>query len=383
MRKFFVFATAVVVLVTTISSAASAETDTGRESGKPTAIVTIGDSYISGEAGRWEGNYPSSWSDRGGTDRAAYRNSRGWWRYDRSRVYGDTVSSGCHRSDVAPALSNTIPVDSKFNLACSGAATANVFRAGNGGTSHRGEAPQADQLAAVAATHDIEMIVVSIGGNDLGFTDIIIDCTVRYVTSPWWKRNTCNEGQQRNLDRNMGRTMDGVGKAIDEIRAVMDGAGQPAGSYRLVLQSYPSPISRGADFRYRETGWDRTIKGGCPFWNVDADWARDQMVPAIAGNLAAVAAAKGVEFLDLQDQLNGREVCANSTAHGLGPNAEWGRFLVTGITQGDAKESMHPNALGQRATGTCLSLLFSSAPGNYRCTNVAGQGPDTMNLAAR
>lgn len=351
----------------------------GGGGGTPTAIVTMGDSYISGEAGRWEGNWSSSSGDRGGTDRAAYR-WRGIWLYDATRIYGATDSSGCHRSDVAEVISNDIAVDAQVNLACSGADTGNIVRAANGGVSHRGEAPQADQLAAVAAGHDVEMIVLSIGGNDLGFADIIIDCTVEYNTSPSWWPNTCNGEQQTNVDNRMAAAMAGVGTAIDEIRAVMSAAGQGSETYRLVLQSYPSPIPNGNEFRYSQSGWTRTTTGGCPFWNVDATWARSSLVPQIADNLEAVAADKGVEFLDLRDQLDGREVCSVSTAQGSGPDAEWARMLVTGITQGEAQESMHPNALGQRATGTCLTLLYASTPGSYDCTNVAGAGPETMTL---
>ena len=224
------------------------------------------------------------------------------------------------------------------------------------------------------------MIILSIGGNDLGFADIIIDCTIGYNTSPSWWQNNCYD-QQADVDARMPGAMAGVATAIDEIRAVMAAAGDT--DFRLVLQSYPSPVPRGSEFRYSESGWDRTSIGGCPFWNVDATWARDALVPQISANLAAVAASKGVEFLDLSDQLENREVCSIHTSHGSGASAEWARFLVTGLTQGEAQESMHPNALGQRATGTCLNLLYAAGPGDYRCTNVAGQGPEVMSLTAR
>ena len=353
-------------------------TTTAPPTNKPTAVVTLGDSYISGEAGRWQGNWATPEGNRGGTDRAAYKR-KGIWRYDASRVYGDTYSNGCHRSDVSEVLTSQIAVDDQVNLACSGAVTQNIYRASSGGVGQGGEAPQADQLAALAASHDVEMIVLSIGGNDLGFSSIIIDCTIEYNTSPSWWPNTCNGEQQANVNARMPAAMAGVGAAIDEIRAVMAAAGDT--DYRLVLQSYPSPMPRGSEIRYSESGWDRTSVGGCPFWDVDATWARDSLVPQISSNLASVAAAKGVEFLDLSNQLEDREVCSVHTAHGKGPNAEWGRFLVTGLTQGDAQESMHPNAYGQQATGTCLNLLYAAAPGDYACNNVAGQGPDVMSLA--
>jgi len=104
-------------------------------------------------------------------------------------------------------------------------------------------------------------------------------------------------------------------------------------------------------------------------------------VPQISSNLALVAAAKNVEFLDLSNQLEDREVCSVHTSQGTGSDAEWARFLVTGLTQGYAQESMHPNAYGQQATGTCLRLLYAAAEGDYTCTNVAGASADTMLLS--
>jgi hypothetical protein len=39
---------------------------------RPTAIVAMGDSFISGEGGRWLGNGSEPLGTRSGTDRAAY-----------------------------------------------------------------------------------------------------------------------------------------------------------------------------------------------------------------------------------------------------------------------------------------------------------------------
>ena len=57
--------------------------------------------------------------------------------------------------------------------------------------------------------------------------------------------------------------------------------------------------------------------------------------------------------------------------------------MTTGLLQGDAEESVHPNALGQQAMGTCLRLMVKATPGNYRCTNTPGKGPAAMNLLPR
>ncbi|MFG2822505.1 GDSL-type esterase/lipase family protein [Kitasatospora sp. NPDC048365] len=346
-----------------------------------TATVSMGDSYISGEAGRWKGNSDTTSGSRDGTDRAWTGSG-----YDGSRVYGTTFASGCDRSDVSEVRSAPTVNQAQINLACSGAVSQNVFRAASGGQSFKGEAPQADQLASVAANYDVKLITLSIGGNDLGFSDVISTCVQDYMV--WW--SYCNDDQQAAVDGKMAGAMAGVGKSIDEIRAVMANAGYASGSYRIVLQSYPSPIPRTAENRYPESGWSRTNTGGCPFWNQDADWARDSLVPQISNALAGVAAAKGVQFLDLRDMLQGREVCSKSTRLATpttAPSAttsEWARFLDYGTTvQGATQESFHPNYYGQLALGRCLTLVNAKTSGNWACRNTAGQDATGMYLTAK
>ncbi|MFJ9607505.1 GDSL-type esterase/lipase family protein [Kitasatospora sp. NPDC101176] len=365
-----------------LAAAAPARAATSAVPSGPTASVTLGDSYISGEAGRWKGNAAGTSGSRNGTDRAWNGSSA-----DASRIYGATASSGCDRSDVAEVLSASTGAQNEINLACSGAVAANVYRAANGGQSYKGEAPQADQLATVARQNNVKLITLSIGGNDLGFADIISNCVQDYLI--WY--SYCHDSAQSSIDSKLPTAMAGVGKAIDEIRAVMTGAGYAPGDYRLVLQSYPSPIPRSSEMRYPESGWTRSNTGGCPFWDGDADWARDSMVPQISTALAGVASAKGAQFLDLSDMLQGREVCSTATRQptsASGPSAttsEWARFLDGGLnsTQGALQESMHPNYYGQQALGRCLTLLWGRTSGDYSCRNTAGQDASGMYLAAR
>jgi hypothetical protein len=347
----------------------------------PTALVSLGDSYISGEAGRWRGNSLTDTGGRDGTDRAWTGST-----YDPTRVYGDTAANGCHRSDSAEVKSATgTGVQALVNLACSGATTANVFRAASGGQSYKGELPQADQLAAVAAAYDVKAVALSVGGNDLGFADIITKCATDYIV--WY--SYCHDDQQPLVNSKIDAVMANVGRSIDEIRAVMGAAGYGSGAYRIILQSYPSPIPRGAENRYSESGWSRVNTGGCPFWNKDSDWARDSLVPQIANRLRLVATAKGVEFLDLRDMLQGREVCATAsrlvtaTQPPSAAGSEWARWIDSDSTQGPVQESMHPNHYGQLGQGRCLTLAYTAAPGGHHtCRNTPGAGPSGMYLSA-
>ena len=272
----------------------------------PTVAVSLGDSYISGEAGRWQGNSIDPAGSRDGTDRAFTGTG-----YDLSRVYiPPSDTNGCHRSDVAEIRSSTLPVDQRDNIACSGAVTQNIFRSSSGGVGQNGELPQADQLAALARTSRVKLVVLSIGGNDLGFSSIVSACLQAYETfGP-----PCQGSQQPLIDAKFPTAMANVGKAIDEIRATLQSDGYSRSDYRFILQSYPSAIPRGSEIRVPEIDHNaRTNIDGCPVYNSDATWARDSVVNQIATGLKAVAASRGVQFLDLRDLLQGREMCSVST----------------------------------------------------------------------
>jgi hypothetical protein len=201
--------------------------------------VSIGDSYISGEAGRWQGNSINPLPGNDGTDRACVGGLL--CTVDQSRVYvPPSDTDGCHRSDVAEILSAPLPVVRRVNLACSGAVTDNVYRSSNCGQPQNGEAPQADQLLAVARAYRVKIIFLSIGGNDLGFASIVENCFERYTA----KLGPCMPSQQPALAARLPAVRLKVQKAIDEIRAVMTQAGYRTTDYRLVLQGYPSVVPR-------------------------------------------------------------------------------------------------------------------------------------------
>jgi len=344
-----------------------------------TAAVSMGDSYISGEAGRWNGNSTTPGGDKSGTDRACLPEGD-LCQVDKSRVYG-TSDPGCHRSDVAEIRTAALPVDERVNIACSGGQTKNIFRASSGGEGQNGEAPQADQLLPVARSKNVELIMVSIGGNDLGFASIVADCLARYST----KTGPCGPSQQAMLEQRIPAARAGVEKAIDEIRAVMTEAGYGNGDYRLIVQTYPSVVPRASEARYSEASPERTSQG-CPFYDDDLTWARDQAAPRIGAVVKAAAASRGVETLDLVDAFQGHEICAKTTsastplARPAREVAEWGRFLsASTIQQGDVQEAFHPNAYGQDAFATCVGKAFAQEPGRFSCSGAAGR--DVSGLA--
>ncbi len=371
---------AFVFVVAAVLSAVAPAANAGPTS-STTAIVALGDSFSSGEAGRWNGNSLNIFGTRDGTDRAARCTLGIFCSYDATRVYGSSYGNGCHRADVAPIKSAPISVNEKINLACSGAASANIWRASQGGQAFKGEAPQADQLLPIAQQKNVKLVLLNITANDLGFTNHVIDCTIA-----WTLGFTCNAQEQAEIVAGLPNAANGLRKAVDEIRAVMAAAGYSTSQYKFLIQGYASPIPVGANIRYPQSSWDRLTVGGCPFYDVDANWAKNTATPTIVDNMRNVAAEKGVRFLDVRDSLNGHEVCHKSVSLVTSsPNPvrhEWVRWINTGITQGDAQESLHPNAYGEQAIGKCISLAYALSSGNQTCRNTPGADFNAMTLTA-
>ncbi len=367
------------IFLATVACAAAASPAAASPGSGPTAAVALGDSYISGEAGRWQGNSLSSAPGNDGTDRACTGGPP--CSVDKTKVYLGGTDTGCHRSDVAEILTASLPVAERVNLSCSGGVTKNVFRAASGGVGQNGERPQADQLLDVAKAKDVRLVQLSIGGNDLGFAGIVSACLQAFAT----RGTPCSQTQQPKLDAAKPKARADVEKAIDEVRAVMAEAGYGRSDYRLVLQTYPSVIPRASESRYSEN--DPVRANVCPFLDVDLTWGRDSASQQIGGVVEAAAKARGAELIDLGDAFQGREFCARTTqlADPFTPpspvTSEWGRFLGASVVQqGELQETFHPNAYGQRALGACVGQAFARPAGRFTCTNTPGQAPEAMQL---
>ena len=322
-------------------------------------VVSMGDSYVSGESGHLIGN--NSAERRGGA-------------YD---VGTDIPANRCHRSDVAPIHSAAIPGAEAVNIACSGATTANLLSQGR-----FNEQPQVEQLRNLAAANDIELIVVSIGGNDIGFEGLATACALRFALGV-----NCSGpgGVTATYERNVTTTMDrNVRQAIGAIKWELQQAGQT--DTRIVLQSYPSPVPARTLY-----GGVQRLNHGCTFSNTDMAYINTTFVPLLDTTLARVAADNNIEFLSLSDAFDGKELCSplvtsrDETAnHAL---LEW----TTGIRIANStatQESLHPNAIGQNAMGQCLRLAWASNGTTHKCHNNGGSqwhmrlgGPSTNTVA--
>jgi len=299
-------------------------------------VVTVGDSYISGEAGRWAGSSNSSTS------------------------YADALGS-----------------------------TAYFDNAGNIG--------QAKALQQFAGTRNVKMVVVSIGGNDFNFGSIVQTCVTDFLTSPTWWKDYCNDDSSVTSNfttANVATVKSRIATAYQNTRTAMRNAGYADGSWTMLVQNYPSPLPRGTGIRYGESGFSRQDTGGCGFWNADADWANDSALPTINNTVTGAITTAGItnsKTLNLSSAFNGRRLCENTvglyeekgltswTQAGAVDQTEWINQIRTVTTCCSSspyyiQESFHPNYWAQLATRSCVRQAYNGGVARGGACTISGTG---------
>ncbi|MGZ4472343.1 MAG: hypothetical protein ACXVEU_18390 [Nocardioidaceae bacterium] len=361
----------------------------GPGSGTPW-VVTVGDSYISGEAGRWAGN---------SNDSSSYADALGDSAYYDNADHTAEVIPRCHRSQADEAYIGGV---NGMNLACSGAKTS-TFTDSNGyfkpgldfyddGVGHLG---QAKMLQQFAATHNVKMVVVSIGGNDFNFGSIVQQCVTDFLDSPSWAPDYCNDDSSVTANftgSNVSAVRARIATAFQNLRTAMRNAGYADTAWTMLVQNYPSPLPNGSGFRYGESGFTRQSTGGCGFWNADADWANSSALPTINSTTAGAVSDAGItnsKTLNLASAFNGHRLCENTvglyeeegltswTQPGAVDKTEWINQIRTVSTVSGpyyVQESLHPNYWAQLAIRSCVRQAYNGgAPKGGTCS-ISGTG---------
>lgn len=356
-------------------------------------VVSIGDSYISGEGARWAGNALSVLT--------AWRTDAGEGIYD-DAGNPDAIKD-CHRSDVAEIHIEQAGADViSVNLACSGAQTSTMFYP-NGAlpgidfyqdeaANRRGQAVELYRLAS-ANPGRIKMVVLSIGGNDFKFGTIVKECVIAFGAG----HDACStQDDLKKLfqDANIALQQGKVRDAVLRVNDAMVEAGYTADQWTLLQQGYPSPIPGDAkDLRYGER-YNRALVGGCGLYNVDLAFANGVALKTINTSVELAGSLSGlpnVKFLDLTNAYVGNRLC-EKTVDLVGPqypvknwkdsnallNSEWVTAIRVTPFMHDAKpymlqETLHPGYWGQLANQVCVKLAWNS--GDVRGgTCVRGEG---------
>jgi hypothetical protein len=372
----------------------------------PPAVVSLGDSYISGEGGRWAGN------NRDGVSylRMADTGANAYF------PPGQTSEqiAGCHRSRSAEiGIFNGQPQGISENLACSGATTATVdgdpFKPGIDFYNHDAHLGQALMLENYARTHDVRMVVLSIGGNDFRFSTVIKTCLEDFLTSTIFKRLHCHADSAvlNQISRaTVARRVADIHQAMQNVGEALRLDGYPRSHWKFVLQLYPAALPPGADIRYPESGYERQVTGGCGFWNSDADWARGTFLPTVnqavlnAGHQLETQLGAGSDnliYLQTEPTFSQHKLCAKRleqlakpyTTPGAAKLAEWFTQVRTITTLGshilspyEIQEGLHPDYWGQLAMRNCLRQLWNNggvlnaSVGSYwHCNDISSATP--------
>jgi hypothetical protein len=383
---------------TTTTQPATTTTEPSTLPDGPAWVVTMGDSAISGEAGRWAGNTNMDPSTHD-TGSDAY--------YDNADNNAETIP-GCHRSKSAEAHIGGGVMS--LNLACSGARTdtqtGGDFKpgfdryVGSEGTS------QVIALENFATDNRVEAITILIGANNFGFADIVQTCVTNWLTSPSWWKNYCSDDSSvtsRFTSSAITARTSEVAGAITNVADAMTNAGYTPDDYTVIIQTYWSPIPYGSDFRYSESGWTRQDTGGCGVWNRDADWANDVAVVGMNRALTDGAVQSGITnyvVLDMSRSMNGHRLCEDTVGlleeaglttwedDGAADETEWvSQIRTVSAVFGpyEVQESIHSSYWGQLAMRNCLRQAFNDgAVRGGTCTSTGSTndlGEPNMQLA--
>jgi lysophospholipase L1-like esterase len=354
-------------------------------------VVTVGDSYISGEAGRWAGNT---------NDGEQYHDALGSTAYfDNASRTAETIDR-CHRSWSAEAFVGGGV--NGWNLACSGARTS-TFTDGDGRfkpgldfySDTSGRQGQARMLQSFAQTHNVKLVVVSIGGNNFNFGSVVSQCVQDFLASPSWWPDYCNDDSSVTANftsTNVANQTAAIKTALLNVRQAMTNAGYGTSAYTILVQNYMSPIPNGGGFRYSQSGYTRQDTGGCGFWNADADWANATALPTINNAVANAVAQSGItniRTLNLSTAFNGRRLCESTVglleerglwdwrSTGAVDQTEWVnqiRTVTTCCGNYYLQESLHPNYWGQLGLRSCVRQAYNAGVPRGGTCRIAGTG---------
>jgi lysophospholipase L1-like esterase len=194
---------------------------------------------------------------------------------------------------------------------CSGARTDHMTATQN--VSPGPNPPQFNSLSA-----DTQLVTLTIGGNDIGFSDLAQDCvSVLPFGSP------CRDRYTRGGDQISAR----IAATAPKVAAVLQGIHTRAPLAKLLVVNYS------AIFPHSGNGcWPRM-----PVTPADVRWLREKQVQ-LNTMLAQQAGLNGATIVDVYGASVGRDACAGS-----------GTRWVEPYIPGNAAAPLHPNLRGMQA----------------------------------
>lgn len=223
--------------------------------------------------------------------------------------------AGCLRSsnNYPSLVADQLGASDFVDVSCSGATTENMLNEQS--TTIGTNDPQLDALSA-----DTSLVSLGIGGNDVGFVDILVDCLLSGSTqpsdAPCQKKYTNEDGSDQLLQR-ISEVKPKIANTLDQIK-------QRSPNANVVVVGYPAimPESDGC--------WPKVplAKGDIPYL--------DATEQALNAALADSVADSGATYVDTYDR--GHDICTDK-------DARW----LEGIIPSQPAAPVHPNAAGMQA----------------------------------
>ncbi len=261
--------------------------------------VALGDSFSSGE-GAWDYEEGTDFDDRDDP-----------WPFND----GDEAHNRCHRSANAYsqilASNNTFAGGNDFN-ACSGSRISDF---NNPNHKETGEDPQ-----VMALDDDTTLVTLSVGGNDLEFTQVMTDCVTRNLKLG---STDCRRQHGQRIAARLPEIRADLVKLYAQIR-------REAPNARIIVVGYPPLFPERPAPNYRNL-----LRAPDQVW-------MNGVAAELNAAIASAAQETGVEFVD---------PTAAFRDHGLGTDDSWFndlRLKGPGMLPINPS-SFHPNANGQAA----------------------------------
>ena len=178
----------------------------------------------------------------------------------------------------------------------------------------------------------------------------------------------------------------------------------PVAAYKIILQTYSSPIPDGPGFRYPEYSPARQLVGGCPIQGKDATWINDRALPAMNtavadARMALLSDGIFADVLDASGAFVGHRLCENTvglleergvsswTQPEAADRTEWVK-QINQLNPNDPsfQENAHPNYWGYMALRNCFRKAYNNgSPHGGTCMpdpsgGLNSRGEPNMNL---
>jgi GDSL-like lipase/acylhydrolase family protein len=234
--------------------------------------------------------------------------------------------AGCLRSDKnypRIALPGLTDIATFRDASCSGATTDDMFDPQS--VTLGINAPQLDSVRS-----DTRVVTLGIGGNDIGFTDIVINCARVNPFDP------CKDDYVSGSNDEISNAIAATGPKVND---VLDGIAINAPRAKVFVVGYPTILPA--------TGF------GCwpavPITPTDVPYLRAKTAE-LNSMLATQAAANRAIYVDTATSSVGHDVCKSASV-------KW----VEGLIPVNPAAPVHPNANGMRNTGNVVLRAILAA----------------------